>query len=229
VLWLLYEGGKRISAVNIISMYQTIESIRNMVEDIEEYYKEALAKYNYKPLKKSNERLEEPDDIEKRKQHQNMLEQKYGFGMAYGILKLFERYEELKAASPTKDIEEIEKLIVKSLIYFNIELSDEKAFIKKYRLESKINEEIKQQNEKKLARIREERRPELERKYGKGKSIEELLKLESDEKRRVELKRKYGTGKSLEELERLEKLERLQIIKVNHVEENGQYYKDLYG
>ena len=45
----------------------------------------------------------------------------------------------------------------------------------------------------------------------------------------MELERKYGTGKSLEELERLEKLERLQIIKVNHVEENGQYYKDLYG
>lgn len=209
-----------------------------MVENIEEYYKEALAKYNYEPLKKSNERLEEPDDIEKRKLHQNKLEEKYGFGMAYGILKLFERYEELKAASPTKDIEEIENLIVKSLFYFNTELSDEQAartfilqqaFIKKYRLESKINEEIKQQKEKKLARKREERRPELERKYGKGKSIEELIKLESDEKRRIELERKYGTGKSLEELERLEKLERLQIIKVNHVEENGQYYKDLYG
>jgi hypothetical protein len=209
-----------------------------MVENIEEYYKESLAKYNYEPYKKSNGRLKEPDEIEKRKLHQNMLEEKYGFGMAYGILKLFERYEELKAASPTKDIEEIEKLIVKSLFFLNTELSDEQAartlmlqqaFIKKYRLESKINEEIKQQKEKKIARIREERRPELEKKYGIGKSIEELLKLESDDKRRIELERKYGSGKSIEELERLEKLERLKIIKVNHVEENRQYWKDLYG
>jgi hypothetical protein len=224
-----------------------------MVENIEEYYKEALVKYNFEPLKKSNERVKEPDEIEKRKQHRNILEEKYGFGKAYGILKLFERYEELKTAFPNKDIveiEEIEKIIIQSLFYLDSELSYEQdarnsmlhsAFIKKYRLESKINKEIKQQNEKKLARIREERRPELERKYGKGKSIEDLLKVESDEKRRIELERKYGKGKSLEELERLGKLEsdekrRIELERkyrerksIEELERNRQYWKDLYG
>jgi len=212
-----------------------------MVENIEEYYKEALAKYNFEPLKKSNKQLKETDEIEKRKQHQNVLEGKYGFGKAYGILKLFERYEELKATSPNIDIEEveeIEKIIIKSFFYLDPELSYEqavgnsmldKAFIEKYRLESKLNEVIKKQKEKILARRSEEKRPELERKYGAGKSLEELIKLESEEIRRIGLERKYGTGKSIEELERLEKLERLQILKVNHVEENRQYWKDLYG
>jgi hypothetical protein len=219
------------------------------------------------PAKQGPGQPDEPGKKETRDQHQKILEEKYGSGIAYSILKLFERYEELVAASPKTDsggIEEIEKILVNLFLLWedwDLELSSEQeqrnktlhdAFIKKYRLEPKLTELEKEQDEKKSA----EKRIELERKYGTGKSLEELIKLENDEKlrrelgkkygkeksleellklesankRRKELEKKYGKGKSLEELERLEK-NRLEKKRQEQqtLKETPQYFKDLYG
>ena len=201
-----------------------LESIGDKIKNIEEFeaednrYAELSKKYG------SNKQLAELEKIEKKEQHQRILEEKYGFGKAYSILQLFERYEELSATSPTQDIariEEIEKIIVYLLVSWKksewgltFEQTEQNhalhiAFIKKHGLDSKIYEFEKQQNEKKIARESEEKRIELEKKYGKGKSLEELIKLENDVKWRAELERKYGKGKSLEELIKLENDEKM--------------------
>lgn len=229
-----------------------LELMRDKADNIVE--SEVTFKRNKKISNKygSNKRFEELEEIKIREQHQKALEEKYGFGIAYSILKLFERYEELNAVSPIKDIkriEEIEKIIIHVLVLgetkalgFSFEQAERykslrKAFIIKYGLQSKFNELIQQRQEKILDEERENERNKLERKYGKGKSYEELLRIDHNGKRREELERKYGTGKSLDELERLEK-DRVEKIRkdeqafkeyLEHCEEKRRYLKDLIG